>query len=268
MSKVKAPLFSLEARGALAKTMVHFPWKGLSCVREYIIPANPKSPAQREQRGKFTESVDMIHLSQRDAYHALGPIDVAAYALLASIFKTPRTWFNAITKAYVDSLVAVQCPLIWQACDLDVSVATQIAVKVYCTPGAPQKASIRYGATKTALLDSKDLTRDEVITVWTANTAVNLDFWIIPTTLKRTGYAYICIEAGTTGATEPAWPTRIGGTIVNGTAKWECLRHEPYLMKGTITGLASGQKYFLQPIGIASEACLGSNGGIYHVIVT
>lgn len=36
------------------------------------------------------------------------------------------------------------------------------------------------------------------------------------------GYIYICTVHGTTGTTEPTWPTVIGNTVVDGTATWQC----------------------------------------------
>lgn len=55
--------------------------------------------------------------------------------------------------------------------------------------------------------------------VWIAATAyVNGDV-VMPTT--RNGHRYICIESGTSGATEPAWPTGDLRTIQDGTtARW------------------------------------------------
>lgn len=61
MAKVKAPLFGFGASGQLGGAIVYFPWKGLNCVREYVIPANPNSDPQIAQRGYFHNSVDAWH---------------------------------------------------------------------------------------------------------------------------------------------------------------------------------------------------------------
>jgi len=50
MAKVKGPLFSLDARGQIAKTLVYMGWKGIADVRKYVIPANPNTAAQQTQR--------------------------------------------------------------------------------------------------------------------------------------------------------------------------------------------------------------------------
>jgi len=42
MAKVKGPLFSLDARGKIADTLVYMGWKGLKTVRQYVNPFKPK----------------------------------------------------------------------------------------------------------------------------------------------------------------------------------------------------------------------------------
>lgn len=54
MALVNGPLFSLGASGQLGKAIVYSKWKGRDYVREYVIPANPKTLAQHLQRGILT----------------------------------------------------------------------------------------------------------------------------------------------------------------------------------------------------------------------
>lgn len=54
MARTKGPLFSLDASGSLAKTIVYSQWKGRSYVREHVIPYNPNSPAQVNVRAAMT----------------------------------------------------------------------------------------------------------------------------------------------------------------------------------------------------------------------
>ncbi len=268
MAKLKAPLFSFEARGALAKTVVHFPWKGLNVVREYVTPANPRSPAQMAQRSKFTEAVDSVHFAQMQADQLMDNDDVSAYALLASLQKTPRTWFNTIVKLYVECLLAAKVPLIWNFAALDVSTPKQINIEARCCIGIPLDVRVHWGTSKSALLSQKALTIGSAFTEWQAETPYVLDQNVTPTAANYTGYRYICIAAGTSGATEPTWPTRIDETVVDATVTWICERCPDCLWQNLLTDLSSGLTYFLQFRPAAGDICLGGNSGIYRIIVT
>lgn len=53
MAKITGPLISLGARGTIAKTATFSSWRGRGYVRTRVIPANPQTTAQTEQRGLF-----------------------------------------------------------------------------------------------------------------------------------------------------------------------------------------------------------------------
>lgn len=57
MPRLTGPLFSLDARQTLAKTIVYSAWKGLNYARLRVIPYNPKSPAQMGVRDTLTYGV-------------------------------------------------------------------------------------------------------------------------------------------------------------------------------------------------------------------
>lgn len=61
MSKVTAPFFGFHARNQINKALVYFVWKGINCVRTWVIPANPKTAGQIAQRGNFTALVAIWH---------------------------------------------------------------------------------------------------------------------------------------------------------------------------------------------------------------
>jgi hypothetical protein len=46
MARTTAPLFSLDASGTIAKSLVFSKWRGRQYVRRHAIPKNPQSPAQ------------------------------------------------------------------------------------------------------------------------------------------------------------------------------------------------------------------------------
>jgi len=62
MAKVTGPLFSIDARGKLADSIVFLGWRGLKTVRQWVKPANPNTAAQQAVRGYFTTSVNKYHL--------------------------------------------------------------------------------------------------------------------------------------------------------------------------------------------------------------
>lgn len=53
MAKVISPLFSFEASGKIADSMVFFTWKGRNVVRKWTIPTNPMTPDQGDIRLKL-----------------------------------------------------------------------------------------------------------------------------------------------------------------------------------------------------------------------
>jgi len=54
---------------------------------------------------------------------------------------------------------------------------------------------------------------------WAANTAYSVGDIVRPTTPN--GYKYKCTVAGTSGATEPTWPTSPAATVTDGSVTWE-----------------------------------------------
>lgn len=46
--------------------------------------------------------------------------------------------------------------------------------------------------------------------------------WVVPTTYN--GFLYECTVSGTSGATEPTWPTSFGATVTDGGATWKCIK--------------------------------------------
>lgn len=58
---------------------------------------------------------------------------------------------------------------------------------------------------------------------WAATTAYTVaNQLIVPTTANKNGFRYRPSVLGTTAGGEPAWPTTIGGTVVDGTVTWVC----------------------------------------------
>lgn len=62
---------------------------------------------------------------------------------------------------------------------------------------------------------------DNRTTQWAASTAYSLNQIVRPTLANRNGRCYIVTVAGTSGASEPTWPTTTDATVVNGTVTFQ-----------------------------------------------
>ncbi len=152
MAKLKAPLMSLGASGALGKALVFFPWKGLDAVREYVVPANPKSTAQNTQRGYLIAAVAAIHAAQTDVTNPLVEVDKSAYALYGSTFPTPRTWFNQITQRWLLAEVNGEVAAVYSNGEFVDPATEEITITLFNHQTADQAGFMVGGTSKTALL--------------------------------------------------------------------------------------------------------------------
>lgn len=69
--------------------------------------------------------------------------------------------------------------------------------------------------------------------VWAASTSQSLGSWRRPSVSNN--YIYECTTAGTTGSSEPTWPTTVGNTVADGTATWTCRAQYPNAAGDTTT---------------------------------
>lgn len=89
---------------------------------------------------------------------------------------------------------------------------------------------------------------------WAATTAYSLGNYRSPTVAN--GNLYRCTTAGTSGGTEPTWPTTIGGTVADGSAVWTC-EAGPWYLDAT-TGRRQFRSINSSQIGVAGSMILGS----------
>lgn len=137
MAKVILPLGSFSASGQIGRAFVYFPWKGIKCVREYIIPANPNTAGQQTQRAIFTSAVD--------GYHSTGysDADLTAWRKKAGQSSTPLTYFNQVVKDTIDTLVAGDEWFAIHEMVVSILTATSFTVTVEC--GADHTAKLYWG---------------------------------------------------------------------------------------------------------------------------
>ncbi|MFJ5764238.1 hypothetical protein ACIP9C_02685 [Lysinibacillus sp. NPDC093210] len=73
--------------------------------------------------------------------------------------------------------------------------------------------------------------------VWSAGTAMTLDAYVQPT--SNNNYIYKVSKAGTTGATQPSWPTVEGNAIMDGTVEYLAIKIDKTPKAKEILGLAN-----------------------------
>ncbi len=67
-----------------------------------------------------------------------------------------------------------------------------------------------------------DITISATPSQWRATRAYALQTAVVPRRIP-TGYRYECVTAGTSAATEPTWPNKLGNTVNDGTVAWKCV---------------------------------------------
>lgn len=157
MAKLKGPLFSLSASGAIAKTLVYFGWKGLKVARQWVLPTNPNTEAQQDQRGYLKACVAKIHVVMAQAIHPFTAVDKAAYAVLASTRKGPRTWFNEVAKLWLDCMVAGPTPVIYTSMTITDPNPASFSCILYLNEAEASSlaaGTFYFGTSKTALIHS------------------------------------------------------------------------------------------------------------------
>ena len=185
MAKVKGPLFSLSASGQIAKTLVYGDWKGIDIVRKYVIPANPNTAAQQQQRGYFGNAVEDWHT---DGFTA---IDVAAWNLYALAQKVAASGFNMLVKLKIACAVASET---WVALvDCLVTAVGAAGAKINITGTVGSTVKLYWGTSKTSMFNEEamvDTAGDYEVTLAACSASTKIYFYIMDKTAAnqaRTG---------------------------------------------------------------------------------
>jgi len=154
VAKLKAPLFSLGASQQLGKALVFFGWKGLNLVREYVVPANPKTTLQTAQRTHLSDAVAAVHARMAEDLAPFNEADKSAYALWASVIQSATTWFNQCCRHWIDQARLGRTPNIFRNQTVDTPTADSLRVTANNEGCAGNDARWYYGTSKTALINS------------------------------------------------------------------------------------------------------------------
>lgn len=120
---------------------------------------------------------------------------------------------NYSTVSDADTLVAAKLPNGY--CALGELLAGSAA-----NNGTITNADTVGGASSAAWAVSGTGTNIEPYYTWSASTALTAGTRITPSAPTNKLYT---ASAGTTGTTEPTWPTTVGGTVVSGTVTFTCI---------------------------------------------
>jgi hypothetical protein len=115
----------------------------------------------------------------------------------------------------------------------DIQFAQEADVMYLVHPKHKTQKLSRTGHTSWSLNDYSPTSDPFVHNSWAASTAYSEDDYVIPTTPN--GYYYRCITAGTSGSSEPIWPTTLGETVSDGTVTWRCESDEPVNFPSCVT---------------------------------
>ena len=173
MAKVKGPLFSLSASGQIAKTLVYGDWKGIDVVRKYVIPANPNTAAQQQQRGYFGNAVEDWHT---DGFTA---VDVVAWNLYALAQKVAASGFNMLVKLKIICAVASESWVALKDCLVTAVGAAGAQINITGTVGSTIK--LYWGTSKTSMFNEEsmvDTAGDYEVTLAACSASTKYYFYI------------------------------------------------------------------------------------------
>jgi len=185
MAKVKGPLFSLSASGQIAKTLVYGDWKGIDVVRKYVIPANPNTAGQQQQRSYFANAVEDWHT---DGFTA---IDVVAWNLYALAQKVAASGFNMLVKLKIACAVAAETWVPLVDCLVTAIGAAGAVINITGTVGSTVK--LYWGTSKTSMFNQEamvDTGGDYEVTLAACAASTKYYFYIVDETAlnqARTG---------------------------------------------------------------------------------
>jgi len=95
MAKVTLPLASVEARGALGRSLIFMGWKGKQIVKGYEVPNNPRGAYQKISRQKV--SVCAANMRKITTPNATFPNGSKMYQMLRELLTPGRTWSSLFT---------------------------------------------------------------------------------------------------------------------------------------------------------------------------
>jgi len=114
-------------------------------------------------------------------------------------------------------------------------------------PGTPQALTGNTNA-----IGNASGSNSAAVLVWAAATAKTSGQLVTPTVANN--YTYRCTTGGTTGGSQPTWPTTIGATVADGSVVWTCVRIGQYVSYRGVENLFGHIWRFVDGINIHNSA--------------
>lgn len=146
MAKVTGPLFSLDASGKFADSLVFMKWKGINTVRQYTKPTNVNTIRQQSVRNAFRAATAL--------YQSLLRPDKEAWKLRAA--GSPMSGYNAFMGEAVQTLMQMRAFTLINKVQVDNITANSAEIKV--TASEDGEANILYGEKPGTYYDSIPIT--------------------------------------------------------------------------------------------------------------
>jgi hypothetical protein len=83
------------------------------------------------------------------------------------------------------------------------------------------------GPASTALevKNGEEVTLSDISMIWEAGTSYSLNEMVFDTTDEGGTYIYVCVQAGTSGGSEPTWNETVDGNTIDNTVIWRCYKN-------------------------------------------
>lgn len=101
---------------------------------------------------------------------------------------------------------------------MDLATATARLQQMVAYDQAPTLTSAQI-TTLLGMFRTPDTNKHPFYDTWAAATVYALNSYRVP--VVNNGHIYVVTTAGTSGATEPTWPTTSGATVADGTVTWQ-----------------------------------------------
>jgi hypothetical protein len=149
MAKVVGPLFSVDASGKLADSIVFMKWRGINTVRQYARPSNPNTADQQAVRTAFQDTVE--------DYQGLAGADKAAWILRAQ--GLPKSGFNLLMGLSIKAKTEIDDFNLLKDVAADPSGGTgNTEAEISVTPKYAGTARVLYGTKAGSYFNEEEIT--------------------------------------------------------------------------------------------------------------